>query len=176
MPPEVKLAMITSRNDTLVLFRGVWHPIEKIPAEYHDLAHSIAKPWFEFSGKSASHFQASNEEPKREALNKIEEIPKKVYTQCPTLPVSAFPAIDPIGTPVLQQCMGCGYQAVESYPATCPTCRNPYPVSLVISVPWPELLRLARRQQPLKTEDLTPQKQVVLKLKPGQLNLFGGVA
>lgn len=168
---DVRLAMITSRNDTLVLFQGVWRPIEKIPAEYHAYAQSIARPCTDFlTQKPEAQEQQKEESPsfqeeKPEPLNKIEEIPEKVYTESP-----ALEAVDPTGTLVEQVCFGCGYKAVLPYRASCPTCRNPYPVSMLLCVTWPELLRMAKQKPLVKAEP------VVLKQKPGQLSLFGGAA
>lgn len=110
------------------------------------------------------------------AVNKIEENPQKVYTECHTSKIKSFHPVDPTGTIVEQVCFGCGYKAALPYPACCPLCRNPWKVSMALCVTWPELLRLASMQKPIKTEELTPQKLVVPKLKAGQLSLFGGAA
>lgn len=42
--PDVRAALITSRGDTLVLYQGVWRPVEKLPAEAQAEAARMAVP------------------------------------------------------------------------------------------------------------------------------------
>lgn len=41
---DVRAALLTSRGDTLALYQGVWHPVEKLPADAQAEAARIAVP------------------------------------------------------------------------------------------------------------------------------------
>lgn len=98
-------------------------------------------------------------------VEKFEETPEKVKTQSSFTPEEEPQRIDPTGTLVEQVCFGCGYKAVLPYRACCPTCRNPFPVSMLLCVTWPVLLQMA-----------AGNTQVDTTHQPGelQLSLFGG--
>lgn len=111
-----------------------------------------------------------------EPVNKIEDISPPVNDSCKPAESADFWLIDPTGVMTEQTCMGCGYRAVLPYRATCPTCRNPYPVGMVLCETWPDFLKGAWVEKRWK-ERKSPAPTVKPKVEPeGQLSLFGALA